>query len=60
VKQKNLTKPVHDPSIRHAVTHTPSVSPWVVDSKQLVPGKWSVAMVHKGCDYGGGGLMPQQ
>jgi hypothetical protein len=58
MQQKNLTNTVHDPSIRHDVTHTPSGSPWVVDSKRLVPGKWSEAMVHKGCDCGGGGGCP--
>ena len=50
MQQINLTKSVHDQLIRHGVSHTPSASLWVVDSKPLEPGKYSVAMVHIGCD----------
>lgn len=55
MQQKNSTNPEHDQLIRHDVSHTPSASAWVVDSKRLVPGKWSEAMAHKGCDCSGCG-----
>jgi hypothetical protein len=53
MQQKNSTNPVHDQLIRHGVSHTPSASIWVVDSKPLELNKNNVMIAQAGCFHCG-------
>jgi hypothetical protein len=53
MQQKNSTNPVYGQSVRHEARDLTSAPRWVVDSKRLEPGKYSVVMAHRGssgCD----------
>jgi hypothetical protein len=54
MQQKNLTTNLRGQSVRQEARGLASASRWVVDSKRLEPGKYSVATAHRGCDSGCG------
>ena len=54
MQKKNSTNAVQGQSVRHEARDLASAPRWVVDSKRLEPGKYSLATAHRGCDSGCG------
>ncbi len=58
MQKKNLVDTEHNQSVSHEVRGLALHSRWVVDSKPLKPGKYSVIAAHTGSDTGGCSAAP--